>query len=184
MRFEATGIAGLLLLRLDWQRDARGGFARMFDAAAFTAQGLPTGFPQVSISTTDRAGTLRGLHFQRPPHEEMKLVRCLRGALFDVAVDLRGDSPTRWQWRAVTLREGDDLVLVVPPGCAHGFQTLVDGTDVLYHISVPYAPGHACGVRFDDPAFGIAWPLPVTTMSERDRQWPGVGSSGASPEGR
>lgn len=172
MRFEPTDIAGLWVVRLDWRTDARGGFARLFDTETFAARGLPAAFPQVSVSTTRLAGSLRGLHIQRPPHGETKLVRCVRGALFDVVVDLRPDSPTRGCWQGLILRADDDQLLVVPPGCAHGFQTLVDGTDVLYQISAPYAPDHADGVRFDDPAFGIGWPLPVTVVSERDRAWP------------
>ena len=172
MRFEPTGIFGVFVVRLDWHADARGSFARLFDAAAFAGQGLPAGFAQTSLSRTARAGTLRGLHFQRPPHAEVKFLRCLRGAAHDVVVDLRSGSPTHGAWRAFTLREDDDVALCVPAGCAHGFQALADDTELLYQISVPYAPGHADGVRWDDPALGIAWPLPVTLLSERDRIWP------------
>jgi dTDP-4-dehydrorhamnose 3,5-epimerase len=172
MRFEPTGIPGLFLVHLDWRTDERGGFLRLFDADAFAAQGLPAAFPQTSLSATRQAGTIRGLHVQRPPFAEVKLVRCLRGALFDVVLDLRPGSPTRLQWRPFTLREGDDLLLAIPQGCAHGFQTLVDGTEVLYQISAPHAPDHADGVRFDDPALAIQWPLPVTVVSTRDRGWP------------
>jgi dTDP-4-dehydrorhamnose 3,5-epimerase len=172
MRFEPTGISGLVLVRLDWRADARGAFARLFDADDFARQGLPAGFPQVNLSVTHRAGTLRGLHFQRPPYMEAKLVRCLRGAIHDVVVDLRDDSPTCRHWRAVTLAAGDDAALCIPQGCAHGFQTLADETELLYQMSAPYAPEHAGGVRFDDPALGIAWPRPVTVISARDRAWP------------
>jgi dTDP-4-dehydrorhamnose 3,5-epimerase len=183
VRFEPIGIPGGFVVHLGWQRDARGGFVRLFDAASFAAQGLPAAFPQTSISSTDRAGTVRGLHFQRPPHAETKLVRCLRGALFDVVLDLRPGSATFRQWRGVTLQEGDALAVVIPEGCAHGLQTLSDRTDVLYHISVPHAAEHADGVRFDDPAFAIAWPRPVTIVSPRDRGWPLVGGPAAQPGG-
>jgi dTDP-4-dehydrorhamnose 3,5-epimerase len=171
MRFAPTGIAGSLIVHLDRHSDERGSFTRLFDAESFAAHGLPGVFVQTSLSATTRAGTVRGLHFQRPPFAEVKLVRCLRGALFDVVVDLRAQSPTRGQWRATTLREDDDMLVAIPAGCAHGFQTLADGTELLYQISVPHAPDHADGVRFDDPAFGIAWPRPVTVVSARDRAW-------------
>jgi dTDP-4-dehydrorhamnose 3,5-epimerase len=171
MRFEATDISGHFRVRLDWQRDERGGFLRLFDADLFAAHGLPSEFPQTSLSVTAKAGTVRGLHLQRQPFAETKLVRCLRGALFDVVVDLREGSPTRRRWRAFTLRAGDDVLLVIPEGCAHGFQALRAETEVLYHISAPYAPEHADGVRFDDPALAIPWPLPVSLVSARDRAW-------------
>jgi dTDP-4-dehydrorhamnose 3,5-epimerase len=176
MRFEPTGIAGLFVVRLEWRRDARGGFARLFDAEAFAAHGLPRAFPQTSLSATQAAGTVRGLHFQRPPHAETKLVRCVRGAMFDVVVDLRPGSGTRWQWRSFSLHEDDDALLVVPEGCAHGFQSLADRTDVIYQISVPHAPEFADGLRFDDPVLAIPWPLPVTLLSERDRTWCWLGT--------
>ncbi len=172
MRFESTGLAGCFVVHLDRHTDERGSFTRLFDADAFAAHGLPSVFVETSLSVTDRAGSVRGMHLQRPPHEEVKLVRCLRGAVFDVVVDLRPASPTRGQWRAATLREGDDLLVAIAAGCAHGFQTLTDGAELLYQISAPYAPSFADGVRFDDPAFGIAWPRPVSTVSARDRAWP------------
>jgi dTDP-4-dehydrorhamnose 3,5-epimerase len=182
MRFAPTGIAGHIVVHLDWRTDERGGFVRVFDASAFAAAGLPRAFPQTSLSVTSLAGTVRGMHFQRPPHQEVKLLRCLRGALFDVVVDLRTESATFRQWRAVTLRQGDSLAVVVPEGCAHGFQTLTDGTDMLYQISAAYSAEHSDGVRFDDPAFGIPWPLPVSLVSERDRGWPLLGGGGHATE--
>jgi len=172
MPFAPTGIAGLFTLRLDWHRDQRGGFVRVFDTEVFAGHGLPDTYVQTNLSITDRAGTVRGLHFQRAPAAETKLVRCLRGALFDVVVDLRPASPTRWQWRSFDLRGHDDTLLVVPPGCAHGFQALADDTEVLYQMSAAYAPELAGGVRHDDPALAIAWPLPVTLLSARDAAWP------------
>jgi dTDP-4-dehydrorhamnose 3,5-epimerase len=183
MRFETTNVAGLIVIRLDWRADERGAFARLVDAAVFAGQGLPSGFPQVNLSVTHRAGTLRGLHFQRPPHAEAKLVRCVRGTIHDVVVDLRPCSPSFRRWHALTLTAGGDAALYVPQGCAHGFQTLADETEVLYQMSAPYAPDHAGGVRFDDPALGIAWPCPVTAISDRDRAWPlleGYSSDAAS----
>ena len=132
MRFEPTKIPGVFAVRLEWRTDERGGFLRVYDAAALAAQGLKFAIAQTSISSTRAAGTVRGMHFQRAPHAETKLVRCLRGALFDVVVDLRAGSATRLQWEAFTLREGDDVLLLIPEGCAHGFQTLADDTDVLY----------------------------------------------------
>jgi dTDP-4-dehydrorhamnose 3,5-epimerase len=181
MRFEPTKIPGVLAVRLEWRTDERGGFLRVYDAAALAAQGLKFAIAQTSISSTRAAGTVRGMHFQRAPHAETKLVRCLRGALFDVVVDLRAGSATRLQWEAFTLREGDDVLLLIPEGCAHGFQTLADDTDVLYQISVPYAPGFADGVRFDDPAFAIPWPRPVTVVSARDRAWKPMAERDAAP---
>ncbi len=181
MRFAPTGIAGSFLIHLDRHSDERGNFIRLFDADSFAAHGLPSVFVQTGLSATTRAGSVRGLHFQRPPFEEVKLVRCMRGAVFDVVVDLRPDSPTHGQWRAATLREDDDLLVAIPAGCAHGFQTLTDGTDLLYHISAPYSPSHADGVRFDDPAFGIAWPRPAGSLSERDRAWPLIRTAVALP---
>jgi dTDP-4-dehydrorhamnose 3,5-epimerase len=172
MHFEPTGLAGCFVVHLDRHTDERGSFTRLFDADEFAAHGLPSVFVQTSLSVTNPAGSVRGMHLQRPPHEEVKLVRCVRGAVFDVVLDLRPDSPTRGQWRSATLREGDDRLVAIAPGCAHGFQTLTDRADLLYQISTPYAPAFADGVRFDDPAFGIAWPRPITTVSSRDRAWP------------
>jgi dTDP-4-dehydrorhamnose 3,5-epimerase len=171
MRFEPTGIAGLWLVRLDRSEDARGSFARLFDREEFSAHGLPADFAQCSLSVTRRAGTLRGLHFQRPPHGEVKLVRCVRGAVFDVVADLRQGSPTYRHWRGFHLDSHGDVALCIPQGYAHGFQTLQDDCEMLYQISAPHAPDYADGARFDDPALAIGWPRPVTLVSERDRSW-------------
>jgi dTDP-4-dehydrorhamnose 3,5-epimerase len=172
MRFEPTAIAGLWAVRLHRSEDERGSFARLFAAAEFVAHGLPDRFVQCSLSMTHCTGTLRGLHLQRPPHAEHKLVHCVRGAIHDVVVDLRPGSPTCRRWQAFTLADDGDLALCIPPGCAHGFQTLRDDCEVLYHMDAAYSPEHADGVRFDDPALAIDWPLPVTTVSARDRAWP------------
>ncbi len=173
MRLLGTAIAGAFLVELDRHEDDRGFFARAWDTTEFADAGLAPQLAQASISRNTRAGTLRGMHFQRSPHEEAKLVRCVRGAIFDVALDLRPDSPTYLRSHGVELTHENGRALYVPEGCAHGFQTLVDDTDVLYLISRPYVPEAAAGVRWDDPAFGIAWPdVVVRTMSERDRSWP------------
>ena len=132
----------------------------------------------MSTSFNAKAGTLRGLHFQAAPHEEAKLVRCTRGAMWDVAVDLREDSPTRHRWYAVELTEDNGLALFIPAGFAHGFQTLVDDTEVLYAMSTPHVADAARGLRWDDPVFGIDWPAPPPggrTMSPRDASYRGVG---------
>jgi dTDP-4-dehydrorhamnose 3,5-epimerase len=127
---------------------------------------------QVNVSLNVRKGTLRGLHFQLPPCQEAKIVSCTRGAIYDVVVDLRRDSPTHMQWAAVELTAGNRRQLYVPEGCAHGFQTLDDNSELLYLMSEFYSPEHARGVRYNDPSFGIAWPLAAECLSEADRAWP------------
>ncbi len=165
MRVVPTPLDGVLLLEPERLTDERGFFARTYDAAR-----LPP-VVQMSTSFNVRAGTLRGLHFQRTPHGESKLVRCTRGAIFDVAVDLRPKSPTVHRWFGAELSADDGRALLIAPGFAHGFQTLVDDTEVLYAMDAPYVGEAASGVRWDDPAFAIAWPdAPAggRTMSERD----------------
>ena len=172
MQFEPAGLDGAWLIRVDPMRDSRGSFARTFCANEFGARGLETDFPQHSISCSNAKGTLRGMHFQRAPHDEVKLVRCLGGAIWDVIVDLRPQSPTFCQWCGFELSADNLAQLYIPKGFAHGFQTLSDNAQVNYLISAFYAPDAASGVRHDDPAFGIAWPLPVSAISERDLRWP------------
>jgi dTDP-4-dehydrorhamnose 3,5-epimerase len=175
MRFLETELPGAYVLELEPYLDARGSFARIWCADELAAHGLTAGLAQCSISHSHRAGTLRGLHYQRAPHQEAKLVRCTRGAIFDVIVDLRPESPTYTSWFGVELDAERGSALYVPEGCAHGFQTLVEATEVLYLISSPYQPQAAAGVRWDDPAFGIEWPPAATrTISDRDRSWPDV----------
>jgi dTDP-4-dehydrorhamnose 3,5-epimerase len=153
--------------------DVRGFFARTFDAEEFARRGLRSTFPQCSVSYNVRAGTLRGMHFQAAPHAEAKLVRCTAGGIYDVAVDLRPDSPTRGRWAGVELTAENRRALYVPEGFAHGFQTLVDAAEVLYQISAPFVPEAARGVRWDDPAFGIEWPEAAErVINERDRTYP------------
>jgi dTDP-4-dehydrorhamnose 3,5-epimerase len=152
--------------------DERGFFARIFDYETFDRHGLATQWRQSSLSFNARSGTVRGLHFQRSPHEEIKLVRCPRGSVHDVIVDLRPASSAFGRHVAVTLSAGNGLALYIPAGVAHGFQTLQDDTEVAYQITADYAAAAAAGVRFDDPALGILWPLPVSVISERDRGLP------------
>ncbi len=172
MLFETTPIAGLVAVRLERQEDERGSFARLFCRDEFAAHGLATAFVQESLSVTRRAGTVRGMHFQRVPHQEVKYVRCTRGAVHDVVADLRPDSPTYLRWQAFRLEAGGSLSLYIPAGCAHGFQTIEDDCELLYQMDTPYQPAFADGFRFDDPALGIAWPHPVTVIAEKDRAWP------------
>jgi len=168
MIFEPTPIAGIVLIRLEPLEDERGFFARAFCEDEFRTAGLPSRFPQSSISYNLRAGTLRGLHFQPAPHAEAKVVRCIAGEIFDVGVDLRSESPTRGQWfgRRLTAATGDAIYFA--PGIAHGFQTMCDNATVLYQITPAYRPGHAAGVRWNDPAFAIPWPIATPVISSRD----------------
>jgi dTDP-4-dehydrorhamnose 3,5-epimerase len=172
MRFEPTSLDGVWLVHLDPMRDQRGFFARTFCVNEFRARGLETGFPQHSISCSNSKGTVRGMHFQRAPHGEVKLVRCLSGAIWDVVIDVRVGSPTFRQWRGFELSAENQVQIYIPKGFAHGFQTLSDNAQVNYLISEFYEPGAASGVRYDDPAFGVSWPLPVSVISDKDRLWP------------
>jgi dTDP-4-dehydrorhamnose 3,5-epimerase len=172
MIVRATELAGVALVELQPLRDERGSFARTFDAELFAAHGLDAAVVQCNTSYNARAGTLRGLHYQAAPHEEGKLVRCIRGRVFDVVVDLRPDSPTHCRWLGVELDAGGTRTLFIPGGCAHGFQTLLDGSEVHYQMTRPYVPAAARGVRWDDPAFAIRWPEPPggkRIVSPRDR---------------
>jgi dTDP-4-dehydrorhamnose 3,5-epimerase len=173
VRFTETPIPGAVVLELDRHDDERGFFARVWDPDELRDAGLSPGLAQASISRSSRAGTLRGMHFQRHPHEEAKLVRCVRGTIFDVVLDLRPESPTYLGWHGVRLDHEEARALYVPEGCAHGFQTLEPDTDVLYLISYPYVPEASTGVRWDDPAFRIEWPAaPERTIGARDLAWP------------
>jgi len=163
---------GAVVIEPERLADARGFFARSFCASEFEAHGMNPRVAQCDISFNPRRGTLRGMHFQRPPHAEAKLVRCTAGALYDVALDLRPDSPTFGRHFAIELSAENRTLLYLPEGFAHGFQTLADDTEVFYQLSAAYAPDHAGGVRWNDPAFGIAWPLPVTMIADRDGAFP------------
>jgi dTDP-4-dehydrorhamnose 3,5-epimerase len=174
MRFEQTPLPGAWRIEIDPLEDERGWFARTFDAAEFGARGIDPAIVQCSASFNARRDTLRGMHYQAEPHGEPKLVRCVRGAIFDVALDLRPGSPTYCRWYGERLSAENRCALHLPAGLAHGFQTLDDGCEVLYQIGRPHVPEAARGVRWDDPAFAIAWPPPVgvRTISVRDRSYP------------
>lgn len=176
MIFRETALPGAWILTPERFEDERGFFARTYCRRDFEARGLDPEIAQCSVSYNHRRGTLRGLHFQTAPHEEVKLVRVTRGAVWDVIVDLRPDSPTFQQHVAVVLSAEEGNQLYIPKGIAHGFQTLADETEVFYQISAFYAPEAARGYRWDDPAFSIPWPEPVTVMSEKDRNLPLFGS--------
>jgi len=170
MIFEATPLAGAVLITPEPARDERGEFARLYCAETFAAQGLNPHLDQISYSFNQRKGTLRGLHLQRPPHGETKLVRVTAGAIFDVIVDVRAGSPTFGRWHGVELNAADRRQLYIPVGFAHGFQTLTDATEILYLISPAYAPGSQDNLRWNDPDLAITWPDPDgAIMSERDR---------------
>jgi dTDP-4-dehydrorhamnose 3,5-epimerase len=173
VRFTETQIPGAYVVELEPHLDERGFFARTWDRAELDALGLDTRVEQCNIAVNERRGTLRGLHFQNPPHAEVKLVRCTRGAIWDVLVDLRPASPAYLRWAAFELTAENRRALYVPEGLAHGYQTLEDATEVIYQVSVAYAPDAATGVRWDDPVFGIRWPdADARVISERDRAWP------------
>jgi dTDP-4-dehydrorhamnose 3,5-epimerase len=167
-----TLIAGVRLVEIEPGEDERGFFARTFSADTFAEHGLAVAFPECSISFNHRRGTLRGLHLQEKPHSEAKLVRCTSGALFDVAVDLRQDSSTFGRWIAVNLSAKNRRALYIPEGCAHGFLTLDDHTEVYYQISRRYVPEAFRGLRWDDPDLAIAWPGPIEVISSRDAALP------------
>jgi dTDP-4-dehydrorhamnose 3,5-epimerase len=172
MRFSETPLPGVVLVELEPISDERGYFARMFCARELDAEGLVSRFVQTNTGFNERAGTLRGMHLQSAPHAEVKLVRCTRGVAFDVAVDLRPDSPTYRSWVGFQLTEDNGRQLYIPEGCAHGYLTLEPRTEVVYQTSAFYARDHATGVHHADPAFGIEWPADVEVLSERDRTWP------------
>jgi dTDP-4-dehydrorhamnose 3,5-epimerase len=171
VRFTETPLRGAFVVELDLLQDERGYFARTFDVAEFAEHGLDALVVQCNTSFNARRGTLRGMHFQAEPDGEAKLVRCTRGSIYDVAVDLRPDSETYRRWFGTELSAANGRMLYIPIGMAHGFQTLEDDTEVSYQMSHYYVPEQSRGVRFDDPAFGIEWPLPDPTVSERDRQY-------------
>ena len=173
MRFESLGLPGAALVRLERHADVRGFFARSVCVEEFRAQGLPGDFAQSSISWNRRRGTVRGMHFQWPPSREGKLIRCLRGAIHDVLLDLRPGEPTYLKHRAVVLDQDNRDAVFIPTGVAHGFQTLADDCEILYQVTDFHAPALAAGVRWNDPAFGIRWPLGEDiVIAERDAAYP------------
>jgi dTDP-4-dehydrorhamnose 3,5-epimerase len=174
MKVVETALRDVLVLEVESIADVRGLFARTWDRAELISRGLTADVAQVSLAYNEVAGTLRGLHFQAAPHDEAKTVRCTAGAIFDVAVDLREGSPSRFRWVGVELSATNRRSLFVPEGCAHGYVTLSDGAEVQYMISTPYQPDAARGCRWDDPTLAIEWPVPITRISDRDAALPYV----------
>lgn len=173
MRIDSIPLSGAAIVALEPAEDERGFFARAFDADAFAARGMASRFAQCSLSFNRHKGTLRGLHYQAPPHMEAKLVRCVRGAVFDVIVDLRAGSPTFGRWFGAEISADNRLAIYVPEGFAHGFQTLTDASELYYQISVPYVAEGARGLAWNDPALAVAWPdIAGAITSERDREHP------------
>lgn len=172
MKFTETKLPGVVIVEIEPIRDERGFFARSWCRREFERHGLNSDLAQCNISFNKRKGTLRGMHYQAEPQQEAKLVRCTRGAIYDVVIDLRPESITYRQWQAVELNAENRCMLYVPVGVAHGFQALEDDTEVFYQMSEFYHPEYARGVRWDDSAFGIRWPLPDPIMSEKDRSYP------------
>jgi len=171
VRFEETPLTGAFVIEIEPHADDRGFFARTYCAREFEEHGLETRVVQANLSYNRSKGTLRGMHYQAPPAGEAKLVRCIRGAIHDVIVDLRPDSPTYLQHVGVDLTAENRRALFVPALFAHGFQTLEDEVEVFYQVSEFYTPGAERGLRHDDPALGISWPLPVSEISDKDRSW-------------
>lgn len=178
MKFTPLPIDGAMLIEPEPIRDERGHFARVWCAEEFARQGLEARVAQANLGVSPRRGTLRGLHYQDAPDLEAKLVRCLRGAAYDVIVDLRPASPTYRRWHGVELTVDNYLAVYVPPLCAHGYLTLAPDTEVWYQASAAFAAASARGVRFDDPALAIAWPTTVDVISARDRTWPLLATGG------
>lgn len=172
MRLLPTPLGGVFRVETSAHSDARGSFLRTYDHAAFATAGLAFIPCQTSLSVNPLRHTLRGMHWQADPHGEQKLVRCVAGAVYDVALDLRPGSPTRGQWHAETLSAGNAAALFLPQGVAHGFLTLTPDAVVEYQIDTPHAPAFARGRRWDDPAFGIAWPAPPALIGDKDMAWP------------
>jgi dTDP-4-dehydrorhamnose 3,5-epimerase len=172
MKLRETTVAGAYIVDPQRADDERGFFARTFSATAFAERGLEPTVAECSVAYNRLRGTLRGLHYQRAPHEEAKLVRCTRGSIYDVAVDLRTGSPTHLRWAAIELSADNRLAFYVPPGCAHGYLTLTDDSELHYQISERHVPEAAGGLRWDDPAIGIEWPGEPQVISSRDASYP------------
>src|SRR5262245_50802615 len=172
MIFRGTDLKGPVIIEPEIIEDERGFFARSWSPEDFAEQGLNPNLLQCNISFNKLRGTVRGMHFQVSPHQEAKVVRCTKGAMYDVALDLRPDSPTRFAWVAVELTAANHRMFYIPEGFAHGYQTLEDATEVFYQISETYHPESARGLRWNDPTLGINWPIPVSVISDRDKQFP------------
>lgn len=178
MRFIETPLPGACIIEIEERRDERGFFARGFCVSEFSSHGLNANIVQTNISYNVKKGTLRGMHLQLPPHEEVKIVRCTRGALYDVIIDLRAASPTYGKWTGVELTEDNHKMLYVPEGFAHGFITLADNTEANYMVTQFYSPSSEAGIRWNDPEFNIQWPVEPTVISEKDRNHPDFMLSG------
>ncbi len=172
MRFKELPFRGAYLIEIEAHMDDRGFFARTYCAREFLDVGIPGEFVQCNISHSFRRGTIRGMHYQLPPMCESKLIRCFVGAIYDVIIDLRPDSPSYCKWTSVELSANNRLSLYVPPGFAHGFQTLSDNTEVFYQMGQFYSPHHGAGVRWNDPLFSIVWPIEEVTIAEKDHNYP------------
>jgi dTDP-4-dehydrorhamnose 3,5-epimerase len=170
--FNQTDLEGAYLIELQQHEDERGYFARAFCEREFAEHGLVNRYVQCNMSGNPKKGTLRGMHYQLPPHEEVKLVRCIRGTIWDCIIDLRPESPTYKQWRGFELSAENRAMLYVPRGFAHSYLTLSDDTEVFYMVSAFYAPGAERGIRYNDPAFKIDWPVPIEVISEKDANHP------------
>jgi dTDP-4-dehydrorhamnose 3,5-epimerase len=172
MIFHETPLQGAYVIEPERINDDRGFFARIWCQNELKQQGLKSEIAQSNVGFNNRKGTLRGLHFQETPHAEVKIVRCSRGAIFDVIVDLRPESQSYKRWFGVDLSEENCKMIYVPEGFAQGYMTLADNTEIYYHTTEFYSPETASGVRYDDPAFGIVWPLEIEVISQQDREWP------------
>ena len=174
MTFQPTTLEGSYTITLTPNSDDRGWFARTYCEKEFAAIGHHENWVQLNHSYTGKAGTIRGMHFQVPPFKEIKLVRCIRGSVYDVIIDIRKNSTTFLHWYGVKLSPADTNMLYIPAGFAHGFQTLEDDSELIYHHSAMYEPGHEGGIQYNDPAVAIRWPLAVTVISDRDRNHPPI----------
>ncbi len=172
MKFTPTPVDGAYVLDVNRIGDERGYFGRLWCENEMREQGLVSQIRQSNIGFSPQAGTLRGLHYQKAPHEEVKIVRCTRGSVFDVVVDVRAQSPTFRSWFGIELNPDNASMLYVPEGCATGYLTLEDNSEIYYNTSAFYAPDAATGVRYDDPAFQIDWPREITVLSDNDKNWP------------
>ena len=174
MEFVGTSVEGAVVVRPERREDQRGWFARIYCVEEFASQGLDTAISQINLAETAYAGTVRGLHYQLPPGQEAKLIRCMNGAIFDVVVDVRPSSPTFGQWAGIELTADDGDAFFVPAGCAHGYQALTTDARALYHASEPYAPELERGIHHADPKIGIDWPLAPVHVSDKDQQLPAL----------
>jgi len=179
MKFKRTAVEGAFVIHVNRITDERGYFGRLWCSNALRELGLETTIEQTNVGFSPKAGTLRGLHYQQPPHEEVKVMRCTRGAVFAVVLDIRVDSPTFRSWHGVELNPDNGLKLYFPEGCAAGYLTLEDDSEIYYSTSSFYAPEAATGVRFDDPYFAIEWPSDVRVISDNDKSWPDFSPVGA-----